>query len=993
MNRSRLTLICTILLIPAVTGLWLAVGRTSRGAPEQIASAAQQDDYVQTIIEPTDPQAVAFGEVIDMSGDLMVAGAPYTDGSSNQSGAVYILRQDANAPNGWAPVATLRQPIQRDYSYFGQALAMDGDTALVGAPSDPRPQDFIQGGAAYLYERNEGGPDAWGFVAELSDELQENWRWFGRSVALDGDLAAVSVMGADNSVGTEDAGKVLIYSRDAGWTQIAFVDDPFGAEDDSFGWSLDLEGDTLVVGATIYTAGQTAPNPGAVYIFRQDEGGPNAWGLVKKLQADVPLPSADFGYSLDLDGDTLAVGAAHETLSGPGLPTVVEAGAVYIFERNEGGPDTWGQVAHLQPEDATETQRFGASVVLNGEDLWVGIPDADHGSSNDRGSVVRYGRNHGGPDAWGLVTTIEPDGAVSYDHFGTSLATLDDRLLASAPHLDGHGVIYDISVPDVDPTLFTVMFPVTAHDWTPPTGTLEDGGSFESASGAIIGALPGTLSGPLMADIFPVALPADLPGSFVVRGDAYRMLSDQPTIAPAETPFLVGLPVPAGADVTKLGVALNMSNRFATENGEPPYLDRSWTTAPGSYDPATNLFVFTLSTLLPEGVSAVLYEHPNNVPLPAAPVATSRTTQAVAYQVVCDPAAVNSDVCSVPTLVSLVQDEFEQAHTTFVDSHGFRPPALIHGVGIFVGNNKVPQLYETNYRAMIASTPCTSATGEPILGQYSYASYSVLVCIDQSAPSEQITETVRHELFHAIQASYPAVASDHADPAALARSHWTLEGTASAAEKSSFIMVRNPDWTLRMATEPMTSTVNNVEYDAQDFWVFTGLEGTQIDHSIGYLKAVFNQGATPEHVSVGIDLDDAYWEWAKNQVYEHFQPMLAAFDRGPCELELDAVGLNNINVMEYPSEQIVDGPLPPLTTAVVLIRMGVSRPVLYVDAATTGAEDEFNFKVYETEGLAGCKDLPDGARALQDLAAESSRWVLVSNLSVSEDITYTVFVE
>lgn len=991
--RSR-TWLLPVLLLMSISLIALAILPAVAIGREATALQSTTTGVLQTKILPTDPAATNFGEAIDADGDLLLVGAPYTDAGANQAGKAYLLRQDTSAPSGWAPVHAFQHPSPRGYAYLGLALAIDGDTVIAGAPSDPRPMGFINGGSVSLFERNAGGPDAWGFVTELQDEVQEDWRWFGRSVALDGNLAAASVMGADNGAGTRDAGKVLIYSRDAGWAQIADVDDPFGARDDQFGWSLALQGDTLVVGANFGDAGSTAHDTGVVYIFERNEGGPDAWGLIARLTAETPWPEAAFGYSLSLEGDLLAVGAATEDRIGAGLPTVPEAGAVYLFQRNEGGPNAWGQIAALRLDDPTETEGFGTSVALNGDDLWVGIPYSERGGPNDRGAVARFSRNHGGPDAWGLVEIVLPEQAAHFDQFGSGLAARTGGVLVSAPNQDGHGVVYDLTAPDVAPTLYPVMFPITAHDWTPPAGTLYDAASLENAGGAIIGAVSGTLPGPLAADIFPVALPAGLPAEFVVRGDAYRLLSGALSIAPSETPFLVGLPVPAGADVTRLGAALNLSSGLVTESSGPPDLTRRWTTAPGVYDPATNLFVFTVSALLPEGITAVLYEHEDNRPLAAPPTVANRTTTAATYSVTCDPNAVHKDVCSVPTLVALVKDELEQAHTEFVDTHGYAKPALVHGVGAFVGPNKIPQLYETDYQVRIASTPCTNTKGEPILGEYSYVNDLILVCVDQSAPSSQIRDTVRHELFHAIQAAYPAVAADYIAPSRRELTHWTLEGSATAAERSGFLMVRNPDWPIHKVTEPMTSTVDTVEYHAQDFWVFTGLEGDQTDHYISYLRQILAQGATPEHVNNAMNLGDAYWEWAKNQALEHYQTMVGAFSRGACELDLRAVGdLTNINVMSYPSEQLVEGRLPPLTTAVVLIRTAIARASLYVDATTSGDEAEFRFKVYETEGLAGCRDLPDGSRTLQDVPAEGSRFVLVSNLSVEETIDYAVFVE
>lgn len=184
----------------------------------------------------------------------------------------------------------------------------------------------------------------------------------------------------------------------------------------------------------------------------------------------------------------------------------------------------------------------------------------------------------------------------------------------------------------------------------------------------------------------------------------------------------------------------------------------------------------------------------------------------------------------------------------------------------------------------MAAPPAQTDTAE-----YKVACDPVLVCIDEAWGADAIRYTVRHELFHAIQASYPNVAEDRIDKRHSELTYWLVEGTAAAAERSSFVLARALDFNLRQATTPITSTAALHEYEAQDFWIFTGMEGNQSDHYLSYLKEIFDQGATPEHVDLEMDVGEAYWEWAKNQVMEHYQPMVGAFESGPCELEDAAI--------------------------------------------------------------------------------------------------------
>ena len=101
------------------------------------------------------------------------------------------------------------------------------------------------------------------------------------------------------------------------------------AANDRFGYSAAIDGDTVVVGAWAKNS-----NTGAAYIFERNQGGAENWGQVKKLTASDAAVSDQFGWSVAIDVDTVVVGA-------------YGAETAYIFERNQGGSENWGQVQRL----------------------------------------------------------------------------------------------------------------------------------------------------------------------------------------------------------------------------------------------------------------------------------------------------------------------------------------------------------------------------------------------------------------------------------------------------------------------------------------------------------------------------------------------------------------------------------------------------------------------------------------------------------------------
>lgn len=974
-------------------GLLLPAGLPTRAMqlapPESTTSARIQTagSGEQAIIEAGD-DAELFGDPVVIDGDLLAATSIYADVNGVTAGAVYLYQRDAQAPNGWKEIRKLHRSPPHNFGVFGEALALQGDTLVVGAPQDQRndPGGSWQG-AVYVYERNQGGANTWGLVAQLADEADGKLRWFGSAVAIDGNLIAVGVEGADGN-----QGKVFLYSRAAGWARIKTITDPNGEAGDYFGSAVAVQGDTLVVGARGGDANATTEDTGAAFVFERNQGGDNAWGLVATLVADKPAGKSLFGDALVLDGDTVVVSAFNEDVYENDQLVARQVGAAYVYERNQDGANAWGLVTALRPPDGETTDMYGSGLALSGDDIWIGAPNSNAGGFERQGILYHYQRNQGGDNAWGALPLIEADNGSLRDQFGSSLAVDGATLVAGAPGRDqsqGAAYVMNVASKSSTPTANTVFLPMLLHAWVPPTGMLVDGGSLEDSSEAIIGAVPGTLDAPVEATITTTYPPAtSLPGGFIPRGDYYRVSARALTIAPADKPLLVGLPVPDNANTARLAVAAFVPDGYASGQIKPEPPTRSWTELPGSYDAANNLFVITLRALLPEGITLVLFEHPNNQPLPEATSVQVQQGGAVEYSVGCSPASQSQDACTFDNY-ALLATELEAAHALFVDTHGFSPPALVHLAGAFLGADLKPQLKDIYYNATVGTAPCVDRASRPFRGIYYWTTMRLVICMDAQTTADDIRGTVRHELFHAIQAAYPKVAEDYLTPETYKLTIWTLEGTAAAAKRSSFLMLRSSDYPLREATEPITSTEELYEYSTQDFWVYTGLEGEQTNHYIEYLKPIFEKGATPEHINEAIPLGDAYWEWAKNQVIEHHQPMIDAFVNGPCQLESRTIDPTSIKFLFHPDEIDETGSLPPLTSALVQIEVQQDRAILPVLASTTADEQDLRYKVYIKEE-AGCKAVPDGRRTLFNVPAGSTLFVLVSNISLTEAFDYVV---
>jgi hypothetical protein len=139
-----------------------------------------------------------------------------------------------------------------------------------------------------------------------------------------------------------------------------------------------------VVGADGEDGGPGDPTEaaGAVYVFARDLVARGSWGEVTILHASDAQEFDFFGYgrSIALNMDTLVVGAIGED-GGLGDP-LPDAGAIYVFERDLGGPGHWGEAAILLASDAQEEDDFGVSITMDGDTLVVGAHGEDGGSGS-----------------------------------------------------------------------------------------------------------------------------------------------------------------------------------------------------------------------------------------------------------------------------------------------------------------------------------------------------------------------------------------------------------------------------------------------------------------------------------------------------------------------------------------------------------------------------------------------------------------------------------
>lgn len=367
------------------------------------------EDGQRLVAEPVS-EAGRFGVSVAIEGDLLAVGASTDSTVSPDAGAVYRFRREGSA---WVPTGRVAPAGLLSGDFFGYSVALDGGIMAAGAWGDDTLGAFA--GAAYVLEKSTDGSEVWIPKSKLVAPDGAITDFFGVTVALDGDTLAVGAPLVDTD-GLVDRGAVYLYRRvgpDGEWAYLRTVlaDDP--DPEAQFGFSVAMDGGLLAVGAT--AADAQGENSGAVYLFGRDQGGPDQWGLVKKLAGSDVDQRDVFGSAVAVDGDRVAAGASSRNRGG------VFSGAVFVFERDEGGSDNWGQTATFGPTTPENTQKFGGAVALMGDTVVVGAPGTTVGGVEDVGGAFVFVRDPT-TGVWGEAASIEPAGVSAGGLFGGAVA-------------------------------------------------------------------------------------------------------------------------------------------------------------------------------------------------------------------------------------------------------------------------------------------------------------------------------------------------------------------------------------------------------------------------------------------------------------------------------------------------------------------------------------------------------------------------------------------
>ncbi len=287
-----------------------------------------------------------FGSAVALDGDTAVVGAVW--GAPLLNGSAYIFRFDGKT---WFEQQKLFDPDGGNLDSFGESVAVVGETVFIGSPGDNGAS-----GSTYVYTFD-GATWILQQVLHPSDADQGLGRRFGQSVAIDG---AAAVIGAtfNDELGLTKAGAVYVFRFDgSNWIEEQKLLPLKSIENDYFGRSVSLSGDVAVIGTR---------DSESAYVFNFDGA---SWNQEQVLVASDADPSQDFGRSVAISGDVVVVGAGDDDENGIG------SGSVFLF-RFDG--KSWVEEQKLLPDDGAPGDHFGLRVAISGETALIGAPYDDN---------------------------------------------------------------------------------------------------------------------------------------------------------------------------------------------------------------------------------------------------------------------------------------------------------------------------------------------------------------------------------------------------------------------------------------------------------------------------------------------------------------------------------------------------------------------------------------------------------------------------------------
>ncbi|MBK9264342.1 MAG: FG-GAP repeat protein [Polyangiaceae bacterium] len=357
------------------------------------------------IVAPNGKPSDLFGFSVAMSGDTIIIGTPYEDSAAQDAGAAYVfVRKNGD----WLFEQKLVAPDFGATRWFGYSVAIDGDNAIVGSPQADG--NMLDAGAAYVFSRTNG---SWSALPKIVASDGKPSDMFGHAVAISGNSLLVGCPKSDAKGIDAGAAYVFVWNG-AQYAEQKKLLTADAAPNDHLGAAVAMDGETALVGAP--DAGVFGPNSGSAYVFFRQG---TLWSQQKKLISPNGAAGDAFGWAVDIEHNSAIVGAPHADSMG------ADSGAAYSFVRTG---IAWNPNAILLPQGLAADDRFGSSVAMSGNSTVIGALLDDTTNANT-GAAYVFTRNG---SSWSQDIELVASDAVIGDAYGFAVAISGDTTVVSA---------------------------------------------------------------------------------------------------------------------------------------------------------------------------------------------------------------------------------------------------------------------------------------------------------------------------------------------------------------------------------------------------------------------------------------------------------------------------------------------------------------------------------------------------------------------------------
>jgi len=315
-----------------------------------------------------------FGHSVSIDENTVVIGASADDDLGYRSGSVYVFEKPSTGWVDMTETAKLHASDGTTDDYFGYSVDISGDCIVAGAYEDA--DNGTESGSAYIFEKPVTGWVDTTETIKLKASDGQPYDKFGNWVSISKETAAIGGFLTNN---------VYIFERSlSGWidtTETAVLTASDGNSMESFGRSIDISDDIIVVGAI--NGLNDGINSGSAYIYERPDSGWHDTTETSKIFASDGLSDDMFGSSVSILGDIIVIGAAGDDDHGEG------SGSAYVFEKTTNNWISGTETKKIVPSDGAEADYFGHTAGISGETIFIGACWADDNGERT-GSIYIY---------------------------------------------------------------------------------------------------------------------------------------------------------------------------------------------------------------------------------------------------------------------------------------------------------------------------------------------------------------------------------------------------------------------------------------------------------------------------------------------------------------------------------------------------------------------------------------------------------------------------